>query len=390
VADPFFLAACHESPACVAALIAACEAASVAVADAVATGLLTAVARRPSATAAARSTPTAERRPRGEQFDIMVKPHGETGYLAVENDTQMYLSAQFVDTRDGRTVLVSHVTSVVDPEMIGPQAGVLLLGRREGLRGEEHETEELQSRRLHARRAASPGAVRRCRLSLAAHLCRADHPASGQRRSGHQVDSGVMCRSCATTSSTSVSPWRRPRRPAMSPQPADSPQRHRRRHHRRRQHPTAIALHYAATAGRGRRAQAGQDRGGRASARGRLGGGAAAERRHDQRRHRVGLCIVDILSTPGQVEFDVSGTWRSPTWTPRAGPAGRFDREDQRLVVWGRASHRSRRAPGPSTIGSPTRVRFVDTGEAVPHRSTWTRPCSTSKATGAGKRPTCL
>lgn len=121
VAHPLFLTTSHESLDYIAALLAACEACAAAADAGIADGLL--AAAKPPAAGGARgdkytSPPIVA--PTHEQFDIMVKPHGETGFLAIENDTQMYLSARFM-SYDGKDPLVSHVTSAVDPEMIGPQ-----------------------------------------------------------------------------------------------------------------------------------------------------------------------------------------------------------------------------------------------------------------------------
>lgn len=120
-ADPFFLSTSHESAQYVDALLAACEAATAAVTDALGAGLLGSAT--PAATRNSRAqeyTHPPNVSPAAEQFDIAVQPYGETGYLEVENDSQMYLSALFVTT-DGKTVLIPHINSVVDPEMVGPQ-----------------------------------------------------------------------------------------------------------------------------------------------------------------------------------------------------------------------------------------------------------------------------
>ena len=119
-ANPLFLTTSHESEDYIAALLAACEASAGAVDTGIGDGLLVAAAPPVASARRAGYKNPPNIAPTDEQFDIMVKPYGETGFLAIENDTQMYLSARFT-SYDGKDVLVPHVTSVVDPEMIGPQ-----------------------------------------------------------------------------------------------------------------------------------------------------------------------------------------------------------------------------------------------------------------------------
>ncbi|MDX9982525.1 MAG: hypothetical protein RBU25_21065, partial [Lentisphaeria bacterium] len=120
VAHPLFLTTSHESPDYIAALLVACEACAVAMDAGIADGLLAAAIPPAASSRRAEYANPPNIAPTHEQFDIMVTPYGETGYLTIENDTQMYLSARFM-SHDGKDILVPHVTSVVDPEMIGPQ-----------------------------------------------------------------------------------------------------------------------------------------------------------------------------------------------------------------------------------------------------------------------------
>jgi len=57
-----------------------------------------------------------------EQNDIKIIQVGNTGNVGVENDTQLYLSATFIDSNIGKP-LVNHVTGYGDSQMVGPQGG---------------------------------------------------------------------------------------------------------------------------------------------------------------------------------------------------------------------------------------------------------------------------
>ncbi len=59
-----------------------------------------------------------------KQYDLAVEPHGQTGFVKVVNDTQLFVSARFATT-DG-TVVLPHVGSLFDPNMVGPQGWGLL------------------------------------------------------------------------------------------------------------------------------------------------------------------------------------------------------------------------------------------------------------------------
>ncbi len=57
-----------------------------------------------------------------EQHDIRVFQFGDSGNVGVENDTQLYLSTQFIDSSTGST-LFAHVGSSSDDNIIGPMGG---------------------------------------------------------------------------------------------------------------------------------------------------------------------------------------------------------------------------------------------------------------------------
>jgi hypothetical protein len=57
-----------------------------------------------------------------EQEDIKIFQVGNTGNVGVENDTQLYLSATFIDGNTGEP-LVNHITGYGDSQMVGPQSG---------------------------------------------------------------------------------------------------------------------------------------------------------------------------------------------------------------------------------------------------------------------------
>jgi PKD repeat protein len=56
-----------------------------------------------------------------EQYDVMVTQTPRTGNVTIENDTSLYLSAQFKKTDGSGKVIFSHISHENDPYIIGPQ-----------------------------------------------------------------------------------------------------------------------------------------------------------------------------------------------------------------------------------------------------------------------------
>lgn len=65
------------------------------------------------------------------QFDLTLSPikknNALTGGIAISNDTAVFFSARMVDTRTGKVVM-PHVTSFLDPNIVQPQTGLVNLG----------------------------------------------------------------------------------------------------------------------------------------------------------------------------------------------------------------------------------------------------------------------
>ena len=60
-----------------------------------------------------------------EQYDVKVFQVSDSGNVGVENDTQLYLSAKFIDSNTNET-LFKHIDSYFDSNMVGPQGLGLL------------------------------------------------------------------------------------------------------------------------------------------------------------------------------------------------------------------------------------------------------------------------
>lgn len=62
-----------------------------------------------------------------EQYDVLVRESEGGGNVSIENDSMLYLSARVIDAEDESLFYRDHITSYLDPDIIGTQSGAILL-----------------------------------------------------------------------------------------------------------------------------------------------------------------------------------------------------------------------------------------------------------------------